>query len=39
VLLPFFKMHPGSRVLWECSALPAILPRSPLLCQNGSLSV
>jgi hypothetical protein len=32
-------MHPGSRVLWGCSAPPAILPPSPQLCQNGSLSV
>jgi hypothetical protein len=28
-------MHPGSRVLWGCSAPPAILPRSPQLRQNG----
>jgi hypothetical protein len=32
-------MHPGSRVLWECSVLPAVLPPSPQLCQNGSLSI
>jgi hypothetical protein len=32
-------MHPGSPVLLECSALPAILPRSFQLCQNGGLSV
>jgi hypothetical protein len=32
-------MHPGSRVLWECSVPPAILPRSPKLCQNGGNSV
>jgi hypothetical protein len=32
-------MHPGSRVLWGCSAQPAVLPPSPQLCQNGGLAV
>jgi hypothetical protein len=27
-------MHPGSHALWGCSALPAILTRSPQLCEN-----
>jgi hypothetical protein len=32
-------MYPGIHVLWEYSALPAILPRSPQLFQNGDFSV
>jgi hypothetical protein len=32
-------MHPGSCVLWGCSASPAILTRSPQLSQGGGLSV
>jgi hypothetical protein len=32
-------MHPGSRVLWRCTAPLAIVPRSYQLCQNGGLSV
>jgi hypothetical protein len=32
-------MHRGSRVLLGCSEPPAILPRSPQMCQNGGLSV
>jgi hypothetical protein len=32
-------MHPGSCVLWGCSAPPAILPGSLQMCQNGGLSV
>jgi hypothetical protein len=32
-------MEPENHVLWGCSALPTILPRSHQLCQNGSLSV
>jgi hypothetical protein len=31
-------MHSGGRVLWGCSAPLTILPQSPQLCQNGSLS-
>jgi hypothetical protein len=34
-----FQMHPGSRVLWECSVPPANLPRAPQFCQNGGPSV
>jgi hypothetical protein len=34
-----FQMHSGSCVLWGCSPPPAILPRSPHLCQNGGLSI
>jgi hypothetical protein len=32
-------MHTGSIDLYGCSPPPAILPRSPQLCQNGNLSV
>jgi hypothetical protein len=32
-------MQPRSRVLRGCSASPALLPRSPQLCQNGDISV
>jgi hypothetical protein len=32
-------MHPGSRVLWRCSAPPAIPPREPQFCQKGVLSI
>jgi hypothetical protein len=32
-------MHPGNHVLWGCSALRAILPQSPELCQDGDIWV
>jgi hypothetical protein len=34
-----FLNAPGSRVLWGCSAPPAILPQSPELYPNCSLSI
>jgi hypothetical protein len=32
-------MQPGSRVLWGCSAPPAILPSLPQVCHYGGISV
>jgi hypothetical protein len=34
-----FSMHPGSCIPWGCLAPPAILPRSPQLCQNAGLPI
>jgi hypothetical protein len=38
-LLPFFKCILEVVFPWECSTLPASLPRSPLLLQNDGLLV